>query len=219
MFISLAALADEKADTGFVPIFDGKTLTGWDGDPKFWSVKDGAITGQTTKDKAAKHNTFLFWKDPVSDFELHVKCREVEGNSGIQYRSKRMPDWVAAGYQCDMGPGKNHNAKLYDERGKRGFICTAGQKVTISADGKKKVVASDAAVPEFADGLDDTQWHDYVIIAKGHHLQHLIDGHLIIDCTDEDQDHAALTGILGFQIHAGHPMTVQFKDIEIKKLD
>ena len=206
-------------DTGYQLIFDGKTLTGWDGDPKFWSVKDGAITGQTTKENATKHNTFIFWKDKVGDFELHMKCREVDGNSGIQYRSKRLPGWVAAGYQCDMGPGKNHNAKLFDEHGKRGFICTAGQKVTISADGKKEVVSSDAVVPKFADGLDDKEWHNYVIIAKGHHLQHLIDGHLIIDCTDEDKEHAALTGVLGFQIHAGHPMMVQFKDIEIKKLD
>ena len=123
------------------------------------------------------------------------------------------------GLQCDMGPGKHHNAKLYDEHGKRGFICTAGQKVTISADRKKEVVSSDAATPKFADGLDDKEWHDYVIIAKGHHLQRLIDGHLIIDCTDEDKEHAALTGVLGFQIHAGHPMTGQFKDVEIKRLD
>jgi hypothetical protein len=211
--------AQDKKDEGFVPIFDGKTLGGWDGDPKFWSVKDGAITGQTTAENAAKHNTFIFWKDEVGDFELHCKCREVEGNSGIQYRSTRLPDWVAAGYQCDMGPGKNHNAKLYDEHGKRGFICTAGQKVTIDADGKKDVISTDPDVAKFADGLDDTQWHDYVIIAKGHHLQHLIDGHLIIDCTDEEKDKATLTGVLGFQIHAGHPMTVQFKDIRIKKLE
>jgi hypothetical protein len=213
------ARAEEKSDAGFVSIFDGKTLSGWDGDPKFWSVRDGAITGETTKEKSPKHNTFIFWKDEVGDFELHLKCREVDGNSGIQYRSKRSADWVASGYQCDMGPGKNHNGKLYDERGKRGYICTAGQKVTISADGKKEVVSTDAAVPKFADGLDDKEWHDYVIIARGHHLQHLIDGHLIVDCTDEDKEHAALTGVLGFQIHAGHVMTVQFKDIEMKKLD
>jgi hypothetical protein len=213
------ARAEEKKEAGFVSLFDGKTLAGWDGDPKFWSVRDGAITGETTRENAAKHNTFIFMKEEVGDFEFHVKCRQVDGNSGIQYRSKRLPDWVAAGYQCDMGPGKNHNAKLYDERGKRGFICTAGQKVTINADGKKEVVSTDAAVPKFADRLDDKEWHDYVIIARGHHLEHLIDGHLIIDCTDEEKDKAATSGVLGFQIHAGHPMTVQFKDIEIKKLD
>src|SRR5256885_945532 len=104
----IAVRAEDKKEAGFVSIFDGKTLDGWDGDTKFWSVKDGAITGETTKENATKHNTFIFWKDPVGDFELHVKCREVGGNSGIQYRSKRLDDHVAAGYQCDMGPGKNH---------------------------------------------------------------------------------------------------------------
>src|SRR6266850_3774325 len=76
-------------------IFNGKDLTGWDGNPKLWSVKDGAIVGQTTADNPLKGNTFLIWTNgEVGDFELRCSFKIVpnndEGfaNSGIQYRSK-----------------------------------------------------------------------------------------------------------------------------------
>lgn len=205
---------------GFVSIFDGKTLDGWDGDPAFWSVRDGAITGETTKEKQPAHNTFIFYKNEVGDFELRCKCREMGGNSGIQYRSKRQPDYVAAGYQADMGPGKNHNGKLYEERGKRGFMASVGETTVISPDGKKQVVSTNEEAAKYADGLNLSDWIEYRIVAKGNHLQHYINGKLIADCTDEDKAHAAATGVLGFQIHKGSAgMTVQFKDIELKKLD
>ena len=75
-------------DSGFKPIFKGKDLSGWDGNPKFWSVQDGAITGKTTPENPTKGNTFLIWRDgTVDDFELRLKFKIVGGNSGIQYRS------------------------------------------------------------------------------------------------------------------------------------
>src|SRR6476659_1625105 len=92
-------------EAGFTPLFDGKTLEGWDGNPDFWSVKDGAITGQTTADKPTKGNTFLIWrKGDVGDFELKCDYKIVGGNSGVQYRSFEIPDnkWVVGGYQADI---------------------------------------------------------------------------------------------------------------------
>jgi hypothetical protein len=80
----------------------------------------------------------------VGNFELHCKCREVGGNSGIQFRSQRLPEFVAAGYQADMGPGKNHNGKIYDEHGKRGFLASVGEKSVIKEDGEKEVISTDA---------------------------------------------------------------------------
>ena len=100
--VPFAAAAD---DAGFVQLFDGKTLDGWDGNPEFWSVKDGAITGVTTPEKPTKGNTFLIWrKGEVSDFELRVEFKINGGNSGIQYRSAELPDnkWVIRGYQADF---------------------------------------------------------------------------------------------------------------------
>ena len=61
LFVTALSFQAVGAEKGFEKIFDGKTLKGWNGDPKFWSVKDGAITGQTTKENPTrgKVNTLL----------------------------------------------------------------------------------------------------------------------------------------------------------------
>src|SRR3954470_13292715 len=83
--LALSSLALAADDQGFESIFDGKTLEGWDGNPDFWSVKDGCITGQTTADKPTKGNTFLIWrKGETADFELKLEYKIIGGNSGIQ---------------------------------------------------------------------------------------------------------------------------------------
>src|SRR5919201_593824 len=124
------ALVVRAADTeaGFRSLFNGKDLAGWDGNPKFWSVKDGAITGQTTAENPLKENTFLIWRNgTVDDFELRLSYRLVGGNSGVQYRSKDLGNWVVAGYQADMEAGKKFTGILYEERG-RGILAERGQK-------------------------------------------------------------------------------------------
>ena len=109
-------------------LFNGKDLTGWEGDNKFWSVEDGVITGRTTKDNPAKHNTFLVWKGgTVKDFELHVWFKIDGGNSGVQYRSKELPDHVVAGYQADIVDEGPYTGILYEEKG-RAFWPTAGNR-------------------------------------------------------------------------------------------
>src|ERR1051325_8453468 len=111
-----------EAGGEFKSIFNGKDLTGWDGNPKFWSVKDGAITGQTTDDNKTAGNTFLIWKDgTVDDFELRLSYKIVGGNSGIQYRSKDLGEWVVGGYQGDFEAGDTYSGILYEERG-RGIL-------------------------------------------------------------------------------------------------
>src|SRR5262245_6248301 len=82
MFAPAAAFAQDDADAGFRPIFNGRDLSGWDGNPKFWSVSDGAITGRTTTDNPAQSNTFLIWRDgTLDDFELHLSFRIVANNN------------------------------------------------------------------------------------------------------------------------------------------
>src|SRR3954471_13754221 len=135
-------LFSAETDGEFKSIFNGKDLSGWDGNPKFWSVKDGAITGQTTKENPTSHNTFLIWRDgKVDDFELHAKIRLVGGNSGIQYRSKELPDWVIGGYQADFDADNTYSGILYEERG-RGIVAQRGQKLIIRDNGKPEVVGS-----------------------------------------------------------------------------
>jgi len=220
------------AHAGEKPLFNGKDLTGWKGQPGFWSVKDGAITGQTTAEATVKENTFLIWDGEVGDFELHFKYKIVDangeskafGNSGVQYRSKVVkPEYsVLSGYQADFECGQTYSGILYEEKA-RGILAKRGQKVTIHEGGEAKkpnieVTGEVGKSEEIQAAIKPADWNEYVIIAKGGHLQHFINGKQTVDVTDETAV-GAKTGVLGLQLHAGQPMTVQFKDIVLKTED
>jgi 3-keto-disaccharide hydrolase len=223
----LILLEDRPAEKGFVEIFNGKDLTGWEGNPKLWSVKEGAITGQTTVDNPAKGNTFLIWTNgTVGDFELRCSFRLVPGdqhgfaNSGIQYRSKVLDpaNWVVGGYQADMEAGPTYTGILYEER-MRGILALRGEKVVWGKDGKKQVVGSVGNADEIQASIKKGGWNDYVIIAKGDHLRQFVNGQQTVDVVDEDAAKRALSGVLALQLHAGAPMMVQFKNVRLKVLD
>jgi Domain of Unknown Function (DUF1080) len=232
--IALSLLATfAVAEAGEVSLFNGKDLTGWTGQAEFWSVKDGTITGQTTPANPAKENTFLILKSTeVGDFELHFKYKIVDangasagfGNSGIQYRSKIVkPEYsVVAGYQADFECGQTYSGILYEEKG-RGILAKRGEKVTVK-DGATvdkpllEVTGSVGNSDEIQAAIKLADWNDYVIIAKGDHLQHFINGKQTVDVTDETAV-SAKAGILALQLHQGEPMTVQFKDLVLKTAD
>lgn len=207
-----------QADDGFEKIFDGKTLDGWKGNDAFWSVRDGAITGQTTAENPTKGNTFLIWQSgEVGDFELRLKFRIEGGNSGIQYRSADKGNHVVHGYQADIDSTLNYMGILYEEGG-RGILANRTQKVEVAADGSKKVTGKTAEEKEILDSIKKDGWNDYTVIAKGNHLIQKINGVTTIELIDNQTDKAKSAGILALQLHAGPPMLVQFKDIELKKL-
>lgn len=233
--LTLALLISANADTskrapdepaGMKRIFNGKDLSGWDGDDRLWSVVDGAIRGETTGEKKANGNTFLIWKGGrTKDFELRLSFRVSSvNNSGIQYRSEHITGgktrnkWVVRGYQHEI---RNSNKLpsvagfIYEEGGKRGRMCMVGEKAVWGEDGKKEVVGTVIEAPEFAKLFKVDEWNDVVIIAKGHHLQHYLNGRLILDCTDKHPDRARLDGVLALQLHGGKPMWVEFKDVRI----
>ncbi len=211
------ACGEEPGQT--VSLFDGKTLQGWDGDPRFWSVKDGVITGQTTADNPTDHNTFLIWRDgELSDFQLDLEFRLVDGNSGVQYRSKEVAKWVINGYQADFDAAGQYSGILYEEGG-RGIIAMTGEKVVVQPDGEKKVVGKVGEPDEIRAAVKKEAWNHYTIIARGNHLVHKINGVTTIEMTDEQVDKRAMSGLLAFQVHAGPPMLVQFKDIKLTRLD
>jgi hypothetical protein len=210
------------------PIFNGKDLTGWDGDPRLWSVKDGVIHGETTPENVAKGNTFLIWKEGVTkDFELRLSFRcNATNNSGIQYRSKHITEgvgnkWVVRGYQHEVRNElklPNIAGFIYDEGGKRGRLTGVGEKVVWNVDGKKTVTPTglDQAAFEKLFKLDD--WNDVVIIAKGNNVQHYLNGVQLVDFTDDDPKLALLEGVLALQLHAGKPMWVEFKNIRFAEV-
>lgn len=227
--LSFPAFADEgKA------IFNGKDLTGWEGNSLLWSVKDGCITGITPPDPAdpkkgiIKHNTFLVWKaGTVSDFELTFKYRIEKGNSGVQYRSKALPAGefgpIISGYQADFEAGTKYSGILYEEKG-RGILAQRGQKTVIkpaAEAGKKPTVEVAGSVGDsdaIQASIKSEDWNEYKIIAKGNHVQHFINGQQTVDVTDEDSANAPKDGLLALQIHQGPPMVVQFKELILKEL-
>lgn len=218
-----------KESSDMKRIFNGKDLTGWDGDPRLWSVKDGVIHGETTAEVAAKGNTFLIWQGGnTKNFELRLSFRcSAVNNSGIQYRSKHITDgkvrnkWVVRGYQHEI---RNENTLpsvsgfIYDEGGRRGRTCQVGEKAVWGKDGK--VVDKTPLID--ADGFKSLMkidgWNDVVIIANGAHIQHYFNGRLILDFTDNDAKNAFSDGILALQLHAGKPMWTEFKDVRIREL-
>src|SRR5438876_11668554 len=225
--IALSAVAEES-EAGFKSLFNGKDLAGWAGRPQHWSVEDGAITGRTTKEHPAEGNNFLIWKGgTVSDFELRLSYKIVPNNdkgfanSGIQYRSKDFDNFVVGGYQADMEAGKTYSGILYEER-MDGILAQRGQKTVVkTVDGKTKVetVGSLGKSEEIQAKIKDQDWNDYVVIAQGNHLEHFINGVPTVDVIDERTGgKAAKQGLLALQLHAGDPMTVQFKNIRIKTL-
>src|SRR5437879_644256 len=216
------------AEEGFKSLFDGKNLTGGSGRRQHWSIEDGAITGRTTKEHPAEGNNFLIWTNgTVSDFELRLSYKIVPNNdkgfanSGIQYRSKDFGNFVVGGYQADLEAGQTYSGILYEER-IDGILAQRGQKTVVkTVEGKTKVeVAGSLGKSEDIQAkIRDKDWNDYVVIAAGNHLQHFINGVQTVDVIDERTGgKAAKEGILALQLHAGDPMTVQFKNIRIKTL-
>lgn len=232
---SALALAQEAVKAPEEPanmeqLFNGKDLSGWDGDPQLWSVKDGVIHGQTTEENKANGNTFLIWQGgKTKDFELRLSFRcSATNNSGIQYRSKHITDdkvknkWVVRGYQHEIRNElklPNVSGFIYGEGLGRGRICLAGEKAVIAGkDQKKEVTAELINADEFKDLFRLDDWNDVVIVAKDNHIQHYLNGRLTLDFTDAPE--LALTeGVLALQLHAGAPMWAEFKDIRIKHFD
>jgi hypothetical protein len=221
--VCAACVAIAADDSGFKPLFNGKDLTGWTGNPDLWSVEDGTIKGITKADPKLTHNTFLVWTNgDVADFELRLSYKIVNGNSGIQYRSKVLRQGaqgpIVGGYQADFEAGKTYSGILYEEQG-RSILAQRGQKTVIeAATGKPKVTGSVGDTKEIQSKIKHEDWNEYVVIAKGNHLQHFINGVQTVDVTDEQEAKAAKSGVLALQIHTGPPMTVQFKNIRIKDL-
>ncbi|MEI6714376.1 MAG: DUF1080 domain-containing protein [Verrucomicrobiota bacterium] len=223
----LHPLPSAAADNdGFTALFNGKDLTGWDGNPDFWSVSDGILVGQTTPEKPSKGNTFLIWTGTeYKDFELHASCKLEGGNSGIQYRSKNLGNWVMAGYQCDIRTPvfdpkdpKNCLGKIYSEKEGRGQMALGGEKAVYEKDGQKNVVGKVNDLEKVTKAIEQGEWKDVVIIAKGNHILQKINGEIVCELTDEDENKRALSGQLGLQIHGGQPMKISFKNIQIKEL-
>jgi len=213
----LAQVQAGSAEAGFTPIFNGKDLTGWDGKPGWWKVEDGALTAESTPEKPCKECNYLIWRGgEPADFELIADFKlSKAGNSGIQLRSKALPNWDTSGYQADMSGDGGLVGFVYEH--KRGLIAGRGERVSIGPDGKREVVKfADPAGLAKVYKMED--WNTYRIICRGPEITLYVNGTLMCQFTDRDPKHAAAKGIIALQMHPGPPMKVQFKNIRLKEL-
>lgn len=207
---------------GFDQIFDGSTMKGWDGDPTYWRVENGAIVGETTAEKPLKINQFVIYRGgQPADFELKVEFRINGTNSGIQYRSVELPDvgkWVLKGYQADIDFENRYTGQLYEERG-RGFLALRGQASYIAGPEQKRILGALEGGDALKAFIKVNDWNQFQVIARGNTLVHVMNGHVMAVAVDDDAKNRAMSGLLGFQIHMGPPMKVEFKNIWLKKLE
>lgn len=191
-----AAACAALAAGGFRPLFNGRNLDGWDGDPRLWKVRDGMIVG-STEGVTLTDNSFLITRRSYRDFHLRVEMKLRNHNSGIQFRSEALPNWVVRGYQADAAAGPdNYWGNLYDEKGSRGIMVDTWKQT-----GSKAYKPGD--------------WNVYEIVCQGDHIQIKLNGALTADLHDT----ARLDGIIALQLHRGPPMEAYFRKIEIRELE
>ena len=222
---------------GFVQLFDGKTLNGWEGDANYWRVENGCLVGEITPDKVLKTNSFIIWKGgQPQDFELIAEYRiTTGGNSGINYRSEKLTDPANAlkGYQADIDGKNNYTGQNYEERG-RTTLAYRGQKTVIDPLSKPgaslrddvknnawtglKVTESLGNIDSLKSHIKSEDWNEIHLIIKGNRLQHFVNGVLMSDVTDNDAANRKMKGLLGVQVHVGPPMKVEYRNIRLKQL-
>jgi len=206
-----------EVEEGFVSMFNGKDLTGWEGKPGEWTVENGALTSQSTKEKPCRKHHYLMWRGgKPADFELRLSYRIVGGNSGIQFRSRELPGWDTRGYQADLEAGTQWSGALFQHS--RGGVAMRGEKVVIDAEGKKTVTRL-ADTKELQKKIKAEDWNEYQVIARGSEVILKINDVLMSHAIDNDKSKACKRGVIALQMHPGPPMKVEFKDLRIKVLD
>jgi hypothetical protein len=224
----------QKKKNEFVPIFDGKTLRGWEGDLVYWRVENGNLVGEITPDKLVKNNTFIIWKGgEPKDFELKLEFRiSKNGNSGINYRSEQLNElpFALKGYQADIDGMNRYTGQNYEERG-RTTLAYRGQVTTINSAGTNSTVKDNVknnawtklevtrsmSKDSLQNYIKSEEWNECHLIIKGNRLQHFINGVLMSDVTDNDSINRKMSGLLGVQVHVGPPMKVEYRNILLKQ--
>jgi len=223
---------------GFVSIFNGENLDGWEGDTNFWRVEEGSLVGEITPDKLLKTNSFIIWEGgEPGDFELKTEFRITEsGNSGINYRSERLDTipYALRGYQADIDGKNRYTGQNYEER-KRTTLAYRGEKVAVSSQENPEEAGSLRANVErnawqsrevleslgesdvLKEQINSEDWNEVHLIVKGNELQHYVNGVLMSDVTDNDLHNRKMEGLLGVQVHVGPPMKVEYRNIRIKQ--
>jgi hypothetical protein len=228
---AVSKLPVSSESNGWVSLFNGTDLTGWDGDPEIWSVQDGIIVGDTTGKVFTRFYSYLFFKNKeFDDFELRAMIRMPEGNTGIQFRAQDAGNWMAKGYQHDIVPPDSPllGCMTYDNApsgirpgSQGGIVAKLGEKVEWDAGGKSRITGSTGVTAKSLQAqFDRDGWNEYSIIAKDNHFILKINGLTTSELTENDPAYATTKGLIALQTHKNKniPMRVEFKDIRIRPL-
>lgn len=208
-------------DSGFIHIFDGKTLDGWEGDTNYWRAESGCLVGEITPDKLLKQNSFIIWRGgKTRDFELKVEYRVSEkGNSGINYRSVPWTNapWALRGYQADIDGQNKYTGQNYEEKG-RTFLALRGQTTRLETGRRPQIIASLGETNELAAAIKNGDWNEVHLVVSGNTMTHIINGRVMSVVVDEDATNRTLEGLLGVQVHVGPPMKIEYRNFRLKQL-
>jgi hypothetical protein len=216
--LSCSAADSDGVEPGFRALFDGKTLDGWKApDMSYFSVADGAITGEATPKHLPPYNQFIVWQGgTVRNFDLRFRFRVAgpKANSGMQFRSIVKDKGLVHGYQADIALNGPYLGGIWDEYGPRRSLAARGESVEIDEDGKKKIIKF-ADANDLVQGVDLSQWTDYRILAQGPQILLEINGRKMSELVDRERGKAASEGVLAMPI-IPEPMRIQVKDIRLK---
>jgi 3-keto-disaccharide hydrolase len=219
--LPIKTLAASDVDSGFELIFDGKTLDGWQGDPKYWRVENGCLVGEVTPETILKQNSFIIWRSGrTRDFELKVEYRvSARGNSGINYRSVEVPGqpWALRGYQADIDGEDQWSGQNYEERG-RTFLAMRGEMVRLEEGKKPLLTASLGDKKELQAFVKKEDWNEYHLIVRGNVMVHILNDHVMSLVIDDDVKNRRFDGLLGVQVHVGPPMKIEYRNFRLKRL-
>ena len=226
-----------KDKDGFIKIFNGKTLAGWEGDPTYWRVEDGNLVGEITPSTLLKTNSFVIWQGgSPADFEIKLEFKITKsGNSGINYRSSLLSEvpYALKGYQADIDGANRYTGQNYEERA-RTTLAYIGERVSVdvlanSNDALKDHIKNNAwlvrtvngslgKADELVNTIQSDNWNTCHIIAKGNRLLHYMNNVLMSDVTDNDPVNRKSAGLIGVQVHVGPPMKVEYRNIRLKEI-
>ena len=189
---ALPGSAPPASDEAYQSLFNGRDLTGWDGDPALWRVENGVIVG-STDGRPLVQNSFLISEQSYSDFDLRLEVKLRNGNSGVQFRSERTSGWTVRGYQLDLATGKGWG-NLHGEGLPGGLILDGWQ--------------------DKAEFLVRPGWNRIAVRCEGHRIRIWVNGTVVNDVLDP----GALEGVLAMQLHRGEPMRVEYRNIRLLAL-
>ena len=209
-------------ESGFVQIFDGKSLAGWEGDTNYWRVEDGCLVGEVTTNNLLKQNSFIVWRGGTTrDFELKVEYRiSPRGNSGINYRSVMVTNgpWTMRGYQADIDGANKYTGQNYEEKG-RTFLALRGQVARQVNDQLPEVIGVLGTPEGLLAGIKTNDWNEYHLIVSGNVMTHILNGRVLSVVLDEDTANRKFDGLLGVQVHVGPPMKIEYRNFRLKPIN